>query len=183
MVQLVNKYHRLLICTLILIILGYTIYRINKYQERSFVKMSFTNSNYINNKTELKYLDTILYVTLDYFKLSGLSVTISNIPKITNSSLGENYDLNGYIKGENLQYVIYIAKMNKYDCIKTIIHEVIHLQQYHSNNLQVFGNTVIWKYEIYNLQNTKYEDRPWEKEAVSYTLIAYPNIYKILYKQ
>jgi predicted metallopeptidase len=58
--------------------------------------------------------------------------------------------------------------MSRDEAIKVLSHELIHLKQYYTKKLILEKDKVIWDgREVYQneINETKYEQRPWEAEA------------------
>ena len=57
-------------------------------------------------------------------------------------------------------------KLEYYDLIETVCHEMIHVKQHVRKELQDYHNgTVLWKNRKYDMNYDEYTDFPWEHEA------------------
>jgi hypothetical protein len=148
-------------------IIGIGIYISTRNENKYFNKVELNGNNFIRNKTQLKYLDTVLKVGLDVLEINGVIIFAR---PITIKSEGDLV-LKAHIvsaetpEGIAKQFLMEIDKSHKGDIIGSISHELIHLQQYHSGDLKVSENYVIWKGDTLVDNIPEYFDRPWEIEA------------------
>jgi len=154
-----RKYWKWIIGILILIVIVWLIIIGNK--PRYFNQVELSNDNYIKNKTEMKYLDTILSVGLNELQIKGVTIYVRGIS--IKKNLGD-LELKGHIIGIGNQYLLEIDKVSKSEVISILSHELIHLHQMNSGDLMVTEKYVIWKHDT--LSDIKsYENREWEIEA------------------
>jgi hypothetical protein len=73
--------------------------------------------------------------------------------------------LHGYIEpdGENAFTIILMLNFNKYNILKTLAHEMVHLHQFNRGDLKKKGNKIFWKNE--DITHVPYKDREFEAEA------------------
>ena len=58
--------------------------------------------------------------------------------------------------------------MGRDEAIKVLSHEMIHLKQYYTKKLILEKDRVYWNGDVLyesEINNLRYEDRPWESEA------------------
>jgi hypothetical protein len=160
------KRKNIVIGILVLILIGLVIYFTSNQKERTFKKVTLSHNNIITNKTSKSYLDTLVSEGLDVLGLKGEFVMIKTMDPSLKDALGTDTELRAYIIGENNQYVIYIDDLNREESLTILSHELIHLQQYSSGRLiKMEDHFMMFDGEIYNVNNIKYKDRPWEIEA------------------
>jgi hypothetical protein len=101
----------------------------------------------------------------------GNNVDFSNIvvlPHNLNGDLGVAYHMDGSLEDGKI-YLDY-DRLNDRELCKTYIHEVHHHLQYQSGVLRNVDGHLIWKGKG-GYDRLKWEDRPWEKDAVYHTEI------------
>lgn len=130
----------------------------NIYAKRAYKELLIENNNYVFNLTNVYYLDTIVHAGLIYLDINNVIVTIR---PITDDNLR---DYVAYIQNSENQYIIWINESNS-DILKILSHELIHLKQYNNKDLIIVEEYAIWKNDIYYIDYTEYEDRPWEYES------------------
>jgi predicted metallopeptidase len=113
-------------------------------------------------------MDTIVSVGLDMIKVKNNYITIRDMPDDIKNNFNNqnNMDLTASIIGADDQYIIYINNVDRITAIKSLSHELIHLQQYYSGKLRVIeAGVVMWNGKEINVLDIPYNDRPWEIEA------------------
>jgi len=160
-----KKVWKWVIAIVILIIIFLMLY---KPKENYFDRIELSKDNAIINRTEIKFLDTILKVGLDEL---GLKTIIISVRNITIKSDVPDLDLRAHIlvsrESPNV-YLLEIKKDHRSTVIKNLSHELIHLQQFNSGELRFGKDYLIWKGDTLHKQNIpNYEDREWELDAVS----------------
>jgi hypothetical protein len=131
--------------------------------DKPFKQLTFTDNNYVHNRTEVKYLDTLVLAGLHELDIKDESILILPLTK----RISGNIELKAHIRQVKGGYIIWIDKFSRQTNFQVLAHELIHLQQYKSNKLVMLGDTAL-SYEgiIYNIDALpEYTDRPWEKEA------------------
>ena len=65
------------------------------------------------------------------------------------------------------EFIIEIdRKLDYYDLIETVCHEMIHVKQHARKELKDYHTgTVLWKNKKYDMNQDDYNDFPWEHEA------------------
>ena len=151
-----------------IILLGLIIYLVTKPEEK-FINIKFTPENYVVNRTDKSYLDTIVHIGLKEMGISNITVLIREME--TPRELEGGYETQGYIVstvGGGNSYLIYVKKdFNRYKAIDILAHELIHIEQYHTKKLiWLGGDNVVWNNSEYlNFETIPYQSREWEKDA------------------
>ena len=138
------------------------------YREQTFNRIDIETTNMVANRTETNYLDSIVYVGLNEMNLDSVTITIRQISPDVQAMFDSNSQLKAHIIGKGNQYVIFVDDMSRDEAIKVLSHELIHLKQYYTKKLILEKDKVIWNgREVYQteINETKYEQRPWEAEA------------------
>jgi predicted metallopeptidase len=138
------------------------------YREQTFNRIDIETTNMVANRTETNYLDSIVYVGLNEMNLDSVAITIRQISPDVQAMFDSNSQLKAHIIGKGNQYVIFVDDMSRDEAIKVLSHELIHLKQYYTKKLILEKDKVIWNgREVYQteINETKYEQRPWEAEA------------------
>ena len=162
---------KIIIIILSILFLGLILFYLNKYNtEQYFNQIELSDNNVIVNTTKQNYMDTVVYIGMDILKIKDNYITIREMPDEIKSKFNDqnNLDLTASIIGANDQYIIYINQVDRVTAIKSLSHELIHLQQYSSGRLLVTGpGVVLWEGKEINVLDIPYNDRPWEIEAFS----------------
>ena len=160
---------KIIIIVLIILFLGFIIFYLNRYNKTEYFKpIELTENNSIVNTTKQNYMDTIVSVGLDMIKVKNNYITIRDMPDDIKNNFNNqnNMDLTASIIGADDQYIIYINNVDRITAIKSLSHELIHLQQYYSGKLRVIeAGVVMWNGKEINVLDIPYNDRPWEIEA------------------
>jgi predicted metallopeptidase len=138
------------------------------YKEQTFNRIDIETTNMIANRTDRNYLDSIVYVGLNELNLDSVAVTIRQISPEVQAMFDSNSQLKAHIIGKGKQYIIFVDEMSRDEAIKVLSHELVHLKQYYTKKLILEKDKVIWDgREVYQteINETKYEQRPWEAEA------------------
>lgn len=136
----------------------------NNTRYKAITLSSNNTTGYINVPV---FYDTVMSVALDKAGLTNLSVVVKNLQQQTESDVS----LKAHVRYSGGKYYVFIdPNISKLEAIDIISHEVIHILQYHKNQLvYVKGDTLRWEGELYTLTQLQYDDRPWEKEAFEKT--------------
>lgn len=156
-------------------------YNLKSEKETYFNKIELVNPSIIVNRTDMKYLDTVVSVGLEELDIRNVFVIIRNQSR--------DNDKDGYVfkaliragKSPSNQYLIEIDESTKSDIIESISHELIHLKQYHTKKLTIDTNYLVWKGDTIR-HIIPYEDREWEQEAFGLGRVLEIQIRSILYK-
>lgn len=120
------------------------------------------------NRSSQSFLDTIVSVGLDSLGIEEVTVMIKDIE--FQRDLGDDYQAAAYVEASDWwignQYLIYIKKGSRNEMIKILSHELIHIQQYHTQKLMYDkGDYLVWDGDSLNILEIPYDKRPWEIEA------------------
>jgi hypothetical protein len=129
-------------------------------------------------------MDTIVSVGLDVLNVNNCNIVIKSMDdNIKNRFFNQNgLNLQAAVVGTNDMYDIFIDNINKSETITVLSHELVHLKQYNSGDLNVVGGgIVIWKGNKINVLDIPYEQRPWEIEAFNKQGDVASKIIKIIY--
>jgi predicted metallopeptidase len=181
---MMKKYYKWIIGIIILLLIIFSVVRYNKkqafyekiqnalkfgiYREQTFNRIDIRTTNLIANRTDRNYLDSIVYVGLNEMNLDSVAITIRQISPEVQAMFDSNSQLKAHIIGKENQYIIFVDEMSRDEAIKVLSHELIHLKQYYTKKLILEKDKVYWDgKEIYQreINETKYEQRPWEAEA------------------
>ena len=182
--NMIKKYYKWIIGVVILLLIIFLVVRYNKkqafyekiqnalkfgiYREQTFNRIDIRTTNLIANRTDRNYLDSIVYVGLNEMNLDSVAITIRQISPEVQAMFDSNSQLKAHIIGKENQYIIFVDEMSRDEAIKVLSHELIHLKQYYTKKLILEKDKVIWDgREVYQneINETKYEQRPWEAEA------------------
>ena len=175
-----------IIKVLIVIILLVIIYFFvkNSQKDNYFKPVPLSTSNTITNLVNKPFMDTVVSIGLGVLEVKDCYITIKPMDdNIRNRFLNQNgLSLQACVIGTNDLYDIYIEDINKDEAITVLSHELIHLKQYNSGDLDVIGDgIVLWKGQKINVMDIPYDQRPWEKEAFDNQGDVSVKIKKILY--
>jgi hypothetical protein len=160
------KYFLLLISLIILLFA--LLYKPTKFTLTEEIKKN--NTIIVNSTKNKEYIENITYIGLNIFDIDSLTVNIFDIPTIIKlNNYLNGYNVKGFIvKTFNNNYSIYIDYNETHDNLLLILsHELIHLEQYQNNRLELlFGGDIIrYNNNLYILNDINYSQRPWEVEA------------------
>lgn len=178
---------KLKIVLIVLLIIAFFvgIYFLNKRTEIPFKEVDLPNTaNYINNRTEQKYIDTVILLAADKLGIDAAIISIFPMRDETriNFERDNNISLKAFIVGSGFQYAIYTEELDRLESITVFSHEMIHLKQYNSKRLIVLENGVVeWEGQKMEVNSIPYNDRPWEKEAFRNETKLSNDLKKILY--
>ena len=154
---------KIIVIIAILLLAIWTIIKLNQENDKSFSRVTFDNKNSVINQSEMIFVDTIVMAGLHELNIDSVKVLIR---KLDVKKIGD-IELKAYIlpKDHN-NYIIYIEKNSRDNAIEILAHELIHLQQFHTEKLLESDNVLIWDNNIVYLNNIpEYLERPWEIEA------------------
>jgi predicted metallopeptidase len=147
-----------------------------------FDKIELSDKNFVVNRTETTYLDTIIKIGLE--ELGYTNIVVFTRPISIDGGI-PNIELKAHIIASIVNgnsYLIEIDKDSRSGTIESISHELIHLNQMNSGNLKMGKDYVIWKKDtIRNIP--EYADREWEQDAVGMGKILEERIRKKLYSK
>lgn len=181
MITTIKKYAGVIIL-LLLVIFG--IYKLSTRKERTFKIVQISKNNYIQNKTDKPYLDSIIHVGMNELGIDSTYIIIKPLTEETKKQFSNELDLKAHIKGLGRQYVIWVDDMDREESITVLSHELIHLRQYYNGKLVVSNELIKWNDQIIpvnELSTIDYNARPWEIEAFQEQKYLDIDIRKILY--
>lgn len=163
-----------------LFVLGiWFIIKYSKSVDVPFKQITFTDNNFVNNRTSVNYLDTLVLAGLHELDIKN---TVLLILPLQNKNVSDELSIKAHIRKAEGGYIIWIDDLNRETNIEVIAHELIHLQQYHTESLVLKGDTLIWKDQIYNVNSLpSYDQRDWETDAFSKQTDLKQKIKNILY--
>ena len=145
---------------LVLFILLFLI--LNMGNSRPFNQVVLSDNNLVISN--YPKVDTVLKVGLDVVDIKGLTVAI--MPLSEGAKLKFNGELKAHVRYHEDRYYLFIdMELSNNELIRVVSHEIVHIQQYMSRNLQYYDGVLLWYGAPYDLNSVKYEDRPWEDEA------------------
>jgi predicted metallopeptidase len=177
-----KKIFKVLIIVVLVIIVFFLIK--NSRKETYFKPVSLSTTNTITNGGNSPFMDTIVSVGLDVLNVNNCNIVIKSMDdNIKNRFFNQNgLNLQAAVVGTNDMYDIFIDNINKSETITVLSHELVHLKQYNSGDLNVVGGgIVIWKGNKINVLDIPYEQRPWEIEAFNKQGDVASKIIKIIY--
>jgi hypothetical protein len=179
------KKSKIILIILLLIVLFVVVYFLNKKEETPFKEIELPDTaNFINNRTDNKYIDTVLLLAANKLGIDGAIISVfpmSDDVRI-NFERDNNISLKAFIVGSGFQYAIFTEDLSRAESITVFSHEMIHLKQYNSNRLVVLDNGVVqWEGQKLEVNSIPYNDRPWEREAFQNERKIANDLKKILY--
>lgn len=179
------KKSKIVLIILGLVVLFVAVYFLNKRKETPFNEIEIPDtSNYINNRTDNKYIDTVLLLVAHKLDIDGVMISIFPMRDETriNFERENNISLKAFIVGSGFRYAIFTEDLDRMESITVFSHEMIHLKQYNSNRLIVLENGVVsWEGKKMDVNSIPYNERPWEKEAFQNETKLANDLKKILY--
>jgi predicted metallopeptidase len=179
-----KKQVRIAIIVLLVLLSIFGLYKLVTYQSKImyFKPITFENINYINNKTDMKYADTIIRAGLDILKIQNIQILVTPLTEQSKNQFAKDgIKLDAHIRATSGGYIIWVSNLSRSEMIKVLSHELIHLKQYSDKKLSVVDSNVIWNGEFIDLSVVKYEDRPFEIEAFQKQTDLLNKIEKIVY--
>jgi hypothetical protein len=168
----------------LILLLIFGIYKLSTRKERTFKIVQIDKHNFIQNKTDKPYLDSIVHVGMNELGINGTYIIIRSLTKETKKQFSTDIELKAYIKGLGKQYVIWVDDMGRDETIRVLSHELIHLRQYYNRKLVVSDGLIKWNDQIIpvnELSTIDYNARPWEIEAFQEQKYLDIDIRKVLY--
>jgi hypothetical protein len=156
------------------LIVGLIVFLLLRDEKQAYFKeVTYDINNIITNSSSYPFMDTLLHVGLNELQIKDNYILVKELTPSYANYLFINGDLDIYamMVGKDQQYIIFIKDGLSRDKVLSVIsHELIHLNQYHNNDLMVdyLNQMVYWKdheYAFNYLGHIEYMERPWEKEA------------------
>lgn len=139
-------------------------YFTNDQKEEYFNEVVLSENNLIINNVLPKYIDTILSVGLDHAGLVGVTIVVNEMSGVAENMIPD-YELKAHVREWEGIFYLFIGSVNKQEAIRVLSHEIIHIHQYYSQELNYFDGKVYWKGDEYDLNDISYDQRPWEEDA------------------
>lgn len=179
------KILKIVLIVLLLIGLIIGVYLLNRKAEQPFKQVELPDTaNFINNRTDNKYIDTVMLLAANKLGIDGAIISVfpmSDVSRI-NFERDNGISLKAFIIGSGYQYAVYTEDLTRLEAITVFSHEMIHLKQYNSNRLIVLENGIVkWDGVMMEVNSIPYNDRPWEKEAFENETKLANDLKKILY--
>jgi hypothetical protein len=150
-------------------------------EEKYFNKVDLSYNNVISNTINPSFYDTILSVGLDEMGIMGQTIVVSQLSDA--SKLQFNGELKAHIRYYNGVFYLFIDEYSRLQSIQIISHEIIHIDQYLSEQLVYENNMVIWETQPYDIDQLEYDNRPWERDAFDRENMLSSKINNILYEE
>lgn len=155
-----------IVLILIAVIVLILIFISTKEVEFNKVDLPVGNKNYVSNRTNQSYLDTILQLGLKELELRNVAIILEDMEE---SPQIEGQDIRAYVVGRNGQYIIFTKKHSRTLSIEIMSHELIHVAQIESGILYKGETFITWDgLTVLDPNMIPYFDRPWEKDAYLY---------------
>lgn len=162
------------------------IYLLSRIPKREFNTFEFPSTLVVENHTDNEKADTISMVILN--KLLGydtMTVMIYPMPSIfEKDDKMEYFAFIQRVPFEEHRYDLFLQKDASIGKMKYVFpHEFVHLRQFELGYLRTIGEYgYVWMGDTARYVDVKYEDRPYEKEAISYGRTLQKKLNAILYK-
>lgn len=152
---------------------------------KEFNYVDYEQNNSIVNRIDIDEIEWITHHSLNEVGLRGYALIISNLSP----------DLYAIFDGYSMQATIYQVQDSVYymqirnnlsinEYLTIIPHEIIHMQQFADNRLVLIEPGIVeFDKKRYVLEYTNYNNRPWEREAVTEGLIISNKLYKQFYQK
>lgn len=146
---------------ILITILGISLLSSDK--EEYFDQVVLSSNNVIVNTTgNVKYYDTIVSVGLDIARIEGITLVFSDLSDAAKINFGG--DLKAHLRYFNGTYYIFVGALDREQAIEVLAHEIIHINQYLTQEFIYEDGIATWQGEEYSLEGP-YEERPWEVDA------------------
>ena len=178
-----NKKLKIVLIVLGILLIGFGLYKLIIYKttEMYFKPVVFNKVNWINNKTSMKYVDTILRVGLDELGIENISIMVKPFTKKDRELLGPDMVLKAQVKSYPNGFIIWMDDLGRSESLTVLSHELIHIQQYSTKELVVSGTNVTYKGRVTDVMVIPYSEREWEIDAFAKEGSIKNTINKILY--
>lgn len=180
-----NKIITLIIFIIVSLILFVIL--LDRHREKNINTYEFPSSLSVKNYTDLKRADTVSMIILNkIFKYDSINLNIYYLQK---EMKNDEIEIFGYIQNDPkpYNYSIFLKRgINKYQVMKFLSHELIHLDQMERGDLITQTNN--YKFAIYcgdtiKFNEVEYMKRPYEIEAHAKDNDIYKKLISLLYKK
>jgi len=134
-------------------------------EDKPFNQIVLSEDNMVINYTNVNYYDTVLSVGLNQAGVNGVLVRMESLSDAAKSNF--DGELKAHIRYYNGVYYLFVDEFDREEAITVIAHEIIHILQYNSGQLQYDLATgyVVWENETIDPIQVSYDNRPWEQDA------------------
>lgn len=125
------------------------------------------DSNHVSNNSTVLNVEKYVRSGLKLLKLNSLTILIKDLPKDFKAAFEKGMEIEGFVTKHEEGYIIYIINgLSRKELISIISHEIVHIEQYETNELMVCSDSIIWKgHDFKNTSTISYESLPWEVDA------------------
>jgi len=166
--------------------LALVIFLLTKIPKRQFNTFEFPTSLVVENFTDNEMADTLTMVILNkLMDYDTMKINIYPLPSVfEKDDKTEYFAFIVRVPFEEHLYNIYLQKNATIGRMKYVFpHELVHLKQYESGDLRTIDNYgYVWKGDTVQFKDVEYDDRPYEKEALSLGHFYQKKLNSILYK-
>jgi hypothetical protein len=180
-----TKQVKIILASVLLIVLAVLLMHLLR-EEPVAREFEFNKTVSIRNTGTNLYYDTIVQVGLKSLGVDTAYVNIRPMPKEMAQTAHEpNAELKAALVAGPLgsrQYTIYVTNLRRYEAIRWLAHELIHLEQYQTGRLRFENGHAIYEGRNYGYPEAlRYEERPWEAEAIHRSRVLQRSIENLLY--
>jgi hypothetical protein len=152
--------------------------------KRKINKIEVPETIEIINGTKFKNIETIVKaLAYKVFGFNKLKVRIYYLPKTFRSNDMVFWGVSQKAVDGPQSYQIFLNKeLGRYSLRKTLSHEFVHIEQYESGRLQITGSEYLWDGKPGDMHKVKYNDRPFEIDAIRRQRLVLKELKKVLYK-
>ena len=151
-------------------------------KEEYFNQVELSGNNIITNSNGIAFYDTIISTGLDEAGLYGVHVVVSQLTSAAKEQFISG-ELKAHVRYFNGVFYLFLDKNDRRESIEIISHEIIHIIQYNSTQLIYENGEIYWEGQKYDLENTDYDIRPWERDAFSRQTDLEVKVYDKLYSK
>lgn len=158
---------------------------INNMKKKEINSFNFPSTLNVVNHTNNEYADIISKVILEsILKIDTITIKIFTLRNYYDN---DTYEFKGMLVKNVIadhNYSVFLKdNLSHHEIIEVLSHEFVHLEQMERGDLEIILNEgYIWKGKKYFYKDVKYEDRPYEIEAINKSIKIKRELKKILYK-
>jgi len=117
------------------------------------------------------------------FGYERLRIRVFPLSNIFQSDTVDYWGITRRAVDRDASYSIFLnKKIGPYKLRKTLSHEFVHVDQMEKRELQITGSQYLWKGESGDMLKVKYNDRPFEIDAMRRQKKVLRDLNRILYK-